>query len=110
IPLQPLSAGASVVLKNIFFDVGSAVLRPESEAELNLVVLLLEDNPNLRIRIVGHTDNTGTPADNLALSRERANAVTKFIASKGIAASRLVAEGKGETQPVASNATEEGKS
>ena len=110
IPLQPLEAGAAIVLRNIFFDVGKADLRTESLPELDLVVALMQENPQMRIRIEGHTDNVGKPADNLALSKARAIAVVKYLTSKGIEQSRLVAEGFGETKPVGSNTSEEGKS
>ncbi len=110
IPLQPVEAGAAVVLKNIFFDAGKSDLKPESLPELDLVVALMNENPAMKIRISGHTDNVGKPADNLTLSRERAKTVVKYLANKGIAPTRLIAEGFGETKPVEPNTTEEGKS
>ncbi len=109
IPLQPLELAAAVVLKNIFFDVAQFDLKTESEVELDKVVQLLKENPAVKIQIGGHTDNVGAPADNLKLSQARANAVVKYLASKGIAAQRLSAKGFGETVPVASNNTEEGR-
>lgn len=110
IPLQPLEAGAAVVLKNIFFNIGKSDLQQESLPELDLVIALMKENPGMKIRISGHTDNVGKPEDNLALSRERAKSVVKYLTDNGIESSRLVAEGFGETKPVESNATEEGKS
>ncbi|RYG43081.1 MAG: OmpA family protein, partial [Chitinophagaceae bacterium] len=110
IPLQPIEAGAAIILKNIFFDVGKSELREESLTELNLVIALMNENPGIKVRISGHTDNVGKPADNLALSRERARSVVKYLSDNGINATRLSAEGFGETKPVESNATEEGKS
>ncbi len=109
IPLQPLEVNANVVLNNIFFDVNKYELRPESQAELDKVVQLLKDNPGLRVLIAGHTDNDGKPADNLALSNNRAKAVVTYLQSKGIAPQRLSAKGFGETQPVAANDSPEGK-
>ena len=109
IPLQPIEANASVVLKNVFFDVNKFDLKPESEAELDIVVQLMNDNPTVKIQIGGHTDNVGKPADNLALSNNRAKSVVTYLISKGIPAARLSAKGFGETQPVADNKTEEGK-
>jgi outer membrane protein OmpA-like peptidoglycan-associated protein/Tfp pilus assembly protein PilF len=110
IPLQPIEKGASIVLKNIFFESKQFTLKPESISELDKVVALLTENPKLTIQINGHTDNVGKPADNLLLSVNRAKAVTGYIQSKGIDAKRLLAKGFGETVPVASNATEEGRS
>jgi outer membrane protein OmpA-like peptidoglycan-associated protein len=109
IPLQPLEANAAVVLKNIFFETNKYELKPESEAELNEVVQLLKDNPTLRIQINGHTDNSGNTADNKTLSENRARAVTNYLTAKGIAAGRLSFKGFGDSQPVADNATPEGR-
>jgi len=109
IPLQPIEANASVVLKNVFFDVNKFDLKPESEAELDIVVQLMNENPTVKIQIGGHTDNVGKPADNLILSNNRAKSVVTYLISKGIPAARLSAKGFGETQPVADNKTEEGK-
>ncbi len=109
IPLQPIEVNAAIVLQNIFFDVNKSDLKPASQVELDKVVQLLKDNPGLRIEISGHTDNQGKPADNLLLSRNRAQAVVDYLTSKGIAATRLTAKGYGETQPVADNGTEEGR-
>jgi outer membrane protein OmpA-like peptidoglycan-associated protein len=109
IPLQPIEANASVILKNIFFDVNKFDLKPESEAELDKIVQLMNDNPTLKIQIGGHTDNVGKPADNLLLSNNRAKAVVNYLVSKNISPRRLTAKGFGETQPVAANNTEDGR-
>ena len=109
IPLQPIEANASIVLKNIFFDLNKFDLKPESQAELDKLVQLLADNPNLRIEISGHTDNVGKPADNLTLSNNRAKSVINYLIGKNIAAQRLTSKGYGETKPVADNKTEEGR-
>ena len=110
IPLTPIEAGSKIVLNNIFFNTGSAELQPASTIELEKLVQLLSDNVGLRIEISGHTDNIGKPADNLTLSNNRAKAVVNFLIQKGIAAGRLTAKGFGETQPVAENTSEEGRS
>ncbi|CAN5874169.1 hypothetical protein BH11BAC4_BH11BAC4_07360 [soil metagenome] len=109
IPLQPIEAGASIVLKNIFFDVNKFQLKPESLAELDKVILLLNDNPKLNIQISGHTDNIGKDADNLALSLNRAKAVTGYLRDKGVEAKRITSKGFGATRPVSGNDTEQGK-
>ncbi len=109
IPLQPIEANASIVLKNIFFDFNKYELKPESTSELDKVFLLLRDNPTLRIQLNGHTDNVGKPEDNLVLSNNRAQAVVKYLVLKGIDQSRLTFKGFGATQPVADNATDAGR-
>ncbi|MEO7444407.1 MAG: OmpA family protein [Ferruginibacter sp.] len=109
IPLQPLTAGANIVLHNIFFDNNQFNIKDVSQEELDRVVALLTENPNLVIEISGHTDNVGKPADNLLLSVNRAKAVVKYLVAKGISASRLKAKGFGENKPVAGNTSEAGK-
>lgn len=109
IPLQPIEVNASVVLRNIFFDFNKFDLQPQSQAELDKVVQLLQENPNVKIQLEGHTDNIGNAADNLKLSENRAKAVVTYLISKGIDSKRLVAKGYGATQPIADNATEEGR-
>lgn len=109
IPLQPLEAGAVIVLKNIFFDNKKFELKPESAVELDKVVQLLKDNPNLKIQISGFTDNIGQPKDNLLLSNNRAKTVVDYLVSKGIANTRLIFKGSGSTNPIADNGTEAGR-
>ena len=109
IPLQPIVANASIVLKNIFFDSKQTALKDESLAELDKVVQLMNDNPKLKVEIRGHTDNVGKPADNLKLSTGRAVSVVNYLSGKGIATPRLTFKGFGETKPIADNSTEEGR-
>lgn len=109
IPLQPVRKDAQITLRNIFFATGDFKLKPESAAELDIIIKWLQENPHVRIRINGHTDNVGQPADNLALSTRRARAVTDYLQSKGINAARLSYQGFGATRPIAPNTTEEGK-
>ncbi len=110
IPLQPIHAGASVVLKNIFFDTKKTDLKPASVSELDRVIQLMNDNPGLKILITGYTDNVGKPQDNLILSTNRALSVVKYLlASRQIAKDRLQYKGLGETQPIADNITETGR-
>ena len=109
IPLQPIETGASIVLKNIFFDSKKWELKPGSQTELNKVVQLLNDNPALKIEITGHTDNIGNPADNLILSENRAKSVVKYLIANGIAPGRLMSKGYGETRPIAPNNSEENR-
>ena len=109
IELKNVKVGNTVTLKNIFFDTGKSFLRQESNAELNRLIKLMTDVPNLKIEISGHTDNTGSVGGNNKLSQARAEAVVKFLTDKGISASRLEAKGYGSTKPVASNNTEQGR-
>lgn len=109
IALQPIEKNATIILKNIFFETSKFDLKPESLAELDKVVQLLNDNPSLKIEIGGHTDNAGVPKNNITLSNSRAQSAVKYLVSKGIAAGRLTSKGYGATKPVADNKTEAGK-
>ncbi len=109
IELKKLKEGAKVILKNIFFDYDKATLRPESYPELNRVVELLNQNPKIKVEISGHTDSKGSDEYNLKLSQLRAKSVVEYIISKGIPSNKLIAKGYGETQPIDTNDTEEGR-
>lgn len=95
--------------KNIFFATGSAKLLTKSNASLNSIYSILNDNPTYMADISGHTDNTGKQEKNQALSEARANAVKAFLVSKGISENRLTAAGFGPDQPVADNKTAAGR-
>jgi len=107
--LKPGEVGESVVLPNIYFDFGKATLRAESFPQLNKVVKLMNDYPTLKIEIGGHTDSVGTEVFNMKLSQDRAAAVVKYLVDHGVSKDRLVARGYGESKPIESNATEEGR-
>ncbi|MDB5199972.1 MAG: flagellar motor protein MotB [Chitinophagaceae bacterium] len=109
IPLQPIEANASIILKNVFFDTKQTQLKPESITELDNVVLLMNENPKLKIQIGGHTDNIGKPEDNVKLSLGRAVAVVNYLLGKGIKNDRLTFKGFGETKPIADNKTEQSR-
>jgi outer membrane protein OmpA-like peptidoglycan-associated protein len=109
VDLSPIKAGESIVLKNIFFASKSYNLEPESEVELNKLYTLLSHNANLRIEIGGHTDNIGDDNANMILSKNRAKAVMDYLIEKGISKDRLSYKGYGETKPIASNDTDEGR-
>ncbi len=110
IPLQPIEANARIVLKNVFFETKKTELNPESITELDNVVRLLNENPNLKIQISGYTDNVGKPADNLKLSTGRAVAVVNYLLNKSVKAERLSFKGYGETNPIDNNNSEKGRS
>ena len=107
--LTKVEVGTKVVLRNIFFETGKATLKPESYAELSNVLKFMEDNPTIRLEISGHTDNVGSRRVNEKLSEDRARAVVDYLVSKGIDRSRFEARGYADTQPVATNATSEGR-
>ncbi|MEY3398862.1 MAG: hypothetical protein RL220_1456, partial [Bacteroidota bacterium] len=107
--LQPIKAGATVVLNNIFFDSNSYTLLPTSHVELDALAKLLRANPSMNIEIGGHTDNVGSDTDNQVLSERRAAAVVQYLTGKGIEAARLQSKGYGETSPIDSNDTESGR-
>ncbi|WP_288381357.1 OmpA family protein [uncultured Massilia sp.] len=91
------------------FDTDSRVIRPDSLPAVDEVVKLMQGEPTLKLRVEGHTDATGDAAHNRTLSLARAESVVQAITAKNIAAQRLTAAGKGPDQPLADNATEEGK-
>ena len=86
-----------------------ATLRPDASAVVAEIHRLLSNDPSLRLSIDGHTDSTGTAERNRELSRQRAEAVQAALVAKGIAADRLQAQGFGPDQPLADNATEDGR-
>ncbi|GGA84786.1 OmpA family protein [Puia dinghuensis] len=100
---------AKIVTHGINFDVDKATIKPESMGTLNMVVHVLQDNPDLKFEVDGHTDNSGTAAHNLTLSQQRADAVKTQLISMGIDASRLTSKGFGDTKPMSDNSTLEGK-
>jgi len=98
-----------IILKNVFFESGSAEIKRESLIELNRLKKLLEENVSLKIQVNGHTDNVGEESDNLILSENRAKAIQDYLIQEGITAARISYKGFGESQPIDSNDTEEGR-
>ena len=107
--LFKVKVGSKIILKNIFFDFDKTTLRPTSTAELNRLIKMLNDMPTLKIEISGHTDNVGSDAYNKKLSLGRAKAVVDFLIDNGIDSDRLTSAGYGESQPIETNETEEGR-
>jgi flagellar motor protein MotB len=109
IPLKRIQPGEKVILKNVFFDFASAKLLDESKAELGQLAQFLRDNPDIKVRITGHTDDVGKHAYNLDLSQNRARTVANCLLSEGIAMNRVSYRGMGSSEPVAGNDTEDGR-
>ena len=105
----PVKVGTKVVLHNMFFATNKTQILPQSEKALEDLSAFMNAHPALVIRITGHTDNVGSDEANLILSEGRANAVRDELIKRGVAAERIEAEGKGEYEPIADNATEEGR-
>jgi outer membrane protein OmpA-like peptidoglycan-associated protein len=99
----------SYTLDDVHFDVGKASLRPGSTAELEDIVSYMKNKETTSIEIAGHTDNVGKDADNIKLSQQRAETIRSYLIKKGIQAARVIAKGYGATEPIADNATEEGR-
>jgi OmpA-OmpF porin, OOP family len=108
--LDPIETGKETVLNNIFFETDKYKIQPTSYPELNKVVSFLDNNPELKIKINGHTDDVGNEAYNLTLSENRAKAVYSFLIGKGIAENRLDYEGFGEKKPLEENSNKENRS
>lgn len=101
--LQSLKVGSTIYLKNVLFEQSKADFLPGSYAELDMVVKLMQDNPKMKIRLEGHTDNNGVAKYNLKLSKERVSAVKSYLVSKEISKSRISGKGYGGSKPIASN-------
>ena len=101
--------GRVAISGGILFDTNSATLAPSAAGLITKVSDAMKKNPNLKVAVVGHTDNTGDFNYNLQLSERRAKALVDALAKNGIAADRLAAVGVGPLSPVASNDTPEGR-
>jgi len=109
VKLQPIKAGEMITLRNIFFETGSAELMSESQTELMKVVEMMQKNPGMHIRVNGHTDNIGSEDDNMRLSLNRSLSVKNFLAQNGIEETRMTHKGFGESKPIGSNDSEQGR-
>jgi outer membrane protein OmpA-like peptidoglycan-associated protein len=107
--LTQLQINAAIQLNNVLFKTNSYELDSTSFVELNTLVKLLNENPNIKIEIQGHTDNVGTADDNLKLSDKRAHAVVDYLIQQNINPLKLQAKGFGETMPIDDNTTETGR-
>jgi OmpA-OmpF porin, OOP family len=102
-------AAKNYTLNQLQFESGKANIKTSSFALMNDLVEIMLLKPTMKIQIAGHTDSDGEAADNLLLSQQRANAVKTYLINKGIAPSRIIAIGYGETKPIGDNTTTEGK-
>jgi outer membrane protein OmpA-like peptidoglycan-associated protein len=98
-----------IVATGIRFDTGKSTLKPESMGVINEIYELMDQNPDLKFSVDGHTDNVGDDASNLVLSADRAETVMKTLVSMGISGDRLSSKGLGETQPMDNNNNPEGR-
>ncbi len=107
ITLTPLAVGDKITLKNIYFEMSKSDLLSASFAELDKLVSMMQDNPNMTIRLEGHTDIIGDHDKNLQLSRDRVIACQRYLAQKGIDLERVQATGYGDTRPILTKGTDE---
>lgn len=108
-PPPPPSVKKKIVLRSVHFDFDKANIRADAMPVLNEAAETLKNEAGMAVVVEGHTDSAGTDAYNLKLSRRRADAVKDYLVKRGIPASRLTAEGFGESRPVASNDTADGR-
>jgi outer membrane protein OmpA-like peptidoglycan-associated protein len=104
-----LNKSGHVAVYGIHFDTGKADILPDSEKVLGEIGKMLQQSPDVKLNVEGHTDNAGSAADNQALSEKRALAVVAWLTAHGVDASRLKAKGLGQAKPVADNGTEDGR-
>ena len=109
IELKNIKVGSNIALRNVFFNSGKWDVKSDSYAELDRLVALLSDIPSLKIEISGHTDNVGSVSFNELLSQRRADAVVNYLVGQGVDKKRLSAKGYGQSKPVDSNNTAEGR-
>jgi outer membrane protein OmpA-like peptidoglycan-associated protein len=109
IELEQALKGSISVLKNIFFDVDKYDLKEKSITELHKIIRFLNENPQIHVEISGHTDNTGNQAYNQQLSEKRAKSVYSYIIESGLNSKRLSWKGYGQSRPITTNDSEEGR-
>jgi outer membrane protein OmpA-like peptidoglycan-associated protein len=110
--IDVINTGSELIVRMpnaILFDTDSAAVRPQLRSDLNVLSGNLLRYPNSTVFVVGHTDSTGTAAYNQNLSQRRAQAVASVLTAGGVSPARIVATGRGEDQPIASNLTPEGR-
>jgi len=98
-----------ITLSDVLFVFNQSDLTPTAKSELDALMSQFEDADVVSIKVVGHTDNIGSDAYNQALSERRASSVAEYLISQGVAPNKVTSEGKGESQPIADNDTDEGR-
>jgi OmpA-OmpF porin, OOP family len=101
--------GMVVTLGDVLFDTGQATLKPGANLVLDRLATFMQQNPQTNVRIEGHTDSTGSPEFNQALSQRRADAVAAALENRGLSADRVRTIGRGQDFPVASNSSAAGR-
>ena len=109
IELDKIEVGKKFTLRNIFFDFDKAILKKQSNIELDRVVQFMKENPTVRIELSGHTDFKGSEEYNMTLSNDRAKAAMEYLVKKGVPRNRMEYKGYGKSQPIADNKTEKGR-
>ena len=109
IELIKVKVGKKVVLNNILFETGKSILTASSFTELDRLLNIMQENAQMKIEISGHTDKTGSELVNFRLSEDRAKAVVEYLVQKGIDRLRMEFKGFGSLQPIADNATSQGR-
>ena len=107
--VKAVETGKVCDLRDIYYETNDYSLTQESKMLLALFIEFLKENPTVKVEIQGHTDNIGNDADNLQLSGRRAKSVYDYVIEQGVDANRLKYKGYGESKPIASNGTEEGR-
>jgi len=107
--LIPIEAGTKITLSNVMFEQSKFEIVRESYSELDKIVTMMTQYPNMEVLLEGHTDNQGELALNIKLAEDRVNEVKKYLSSKGILANRVQTKAWGPTKPIASNELEDSR-
>ena len=107
--LEKIETNKSFIIDNIYFEFGKADLKKESINVLDSLIEILKKNPHYHLEVRGHTDAIGDDDDNMVLSTKRTETVVDYMIKQGISPLRLDSKGYGETNPIASNETEQGR-
>ncbi|MGF6396377.1 OOP family OmpA-OmpF porin [Pseudomonas frederiksbergensis] len=108
-PVEPPVSEVITLNGNVLFAYNQSELMPEARSELDSLMAKLQNTDVASIKVIGHTDSQGSDAYNQKLSERRASSVAAYLLSQGVAPNKLTSEGRGESQPVADNDTEEGR-